>query len=112
MATITNFSILASKVALTKTTFFRTSRKHRVTARPHLPELRHLCTQLSINYYVINNLLLETLDVDVRVGGFKFGGVLLDVGMEYSVPVVLVTVEGYTVAVLFCETDLYEWSRH
>jgi len=28
--------------------------------------------------------------------------------MEYSVPVVLVTVEGYTVAVLFCETDLYE----
>ena len=53
-----------------------------------------------------NNLLDETLDVDVRVGGFKVGGVLLDVGMEYCVPVVLVTLEGNTVAVLFCETDL------
>ena len=55
-----------------------------------------------------NNLLDETLDVDVRDGGFKLGGVLLDVGMEYCVPVVLVTLDGNTVAVLFCETDLYE----
>ena len=28
--------------------------------------------------------------------------------MEYCVPVVLVILEGNTVAVLFCETDLYE----
>ena len=55
-----------------------------------------------------NNLLDETLDVDVRDGGFKLGGVLLDVGIEYCVPVVLVTLDGNTVAVLFWETDLYE----
>ena len=44
----------------------------------------------------------------MRVGGFKVGGVLLDVGIEYCVPVVLVTLDGNTVAVLFWETDLYE----
>ena len=53
-------------------------------------------------------LLDEELDLEVRDGGFKLGGVLLDVATEYSVPVVLVTVDGYTVAVLFWETDLYE----
>ena len=47
-----------------------------------------------------SNLLVE-LDLEVREGGFKLGGVLLDVATEYSVPVVLVTVDGYTVAVLF-----------
>ena len=46
-------------------------------------------------------LLDEELDFEVRDGGFKLGGVLLDVATEYSVPVVLVTVDGYTVAVLF-----------
>lgn len=30
-----------------------------------------------------NNLLDEILDVDVRIGGFKLGGDLLDTGMEY-----------------------------
>ena len=51
--------------------------------------------------YQANNLLDETLDVDVRVGGFKLGGGLLDVRMVYSVPVVMVTLDGNTVAVLF-----------
>ena len=48
-----------------------------------------------------SNLLDEELDLEVREGGFKVGGVLLDVPTVYSVPVVLVTVDGYTVAVLF-----------
>ena len=48
-----------------------------------------------------SNLLDGELDLEVRDGGFKLGGVLLDVPTEYSVPVVLVTVDGYTVAVLF-----------
>ena len=48
------------------------------------------------------------LDFDVRNGGFKLGGVLLEVATVYCVPVVLVTVDGNTVAVLFWETDLYE----
>ena len=46
-------------------------------------------------------LLDEELVLEVREGGFKVGGVLLDVPTVYSVPVVLVTVDGYTVAVLF-----------
>ena len=53
-------------------------------------------------------LLDEELVLEVREGGFKLGGVLLDVPTVYTVPVVLVTVDGYTVAVLFWETDLYE----
>ena len=53
-------------------------------------------------------LLDEELVLEVREGGFKVGGVLLDVPTVYTVPVVLVTVDGYTVAVLFWETDLYE----
>ena len=48
-----------------------------------------------------SNLLDEELDLEVRDGGFKVGGVLLDVPTVYTVPVVLVTVDGYTVAVLF-----------
>ena len=55
-----------------------------------------------------SNLLDEELYLEVRDGGFKLGGVLLDVATVYAVPVVLVTVDGYTVAVLFWETDLYE----
>ena len=55
-----------------------------------------------------SNLLDEELDLEVRDGGFKVGGVLLDVATVYAVPVVLVTVDGYTVALLFWETDLYE----
>ena len=46
-------------------------------------------------------LLDEELVLEVREGGFKVGGVLLDVATVYAVPVVLVTVDGYTVAVLF-----------
>ena len=46
-------------------------------------------------------LLDEELVLEVREGGFKVGGVLLDVPTVYTVPVVLVTVDGYTVAVLF-----------
>ena len=46
-------------------------------------------------------LLDEKLVLEVREGGFKVGGVLLDVPTVYTVPVVLVTVDGYTVAVLF-----------
>ena len=46
-------------------------------------------------------LLDEELVLEVREGGFKLGGVLLDVPTVYTVPVVLVTVDGYTVAVLF-----------
>ena len=46
-------------------------------------------------------LLDEELDLEVREGGIKLGGVLLDVATVYAVPVVLVTVDGYTVAVLF-----------
>ena len=46
-------------------------------------------------------LLDEELVLEVRKGGFKVGGVLLDVPTVYTVPVVLVTVDGYTVAVLF-----------
>ena len=46
-------------------------------------------------------LLDEELVLEVREGGFKVGGVLLDVATVYTVPVVLVTVDGYTVAVLF-----------
>ena len=53
-------------------------------------------------------LLDEELVLEVREGGFKLGGVLLDVATVYTVPVVLVTVDGYTVAVLFWETDLYD----
>ena len=46
-------------------------------------------------------LLDEELVLEVREGGFKVGGVLLDEPTVYTVPVVLVTVDGYTVAVLF-----------
>ena len=38
----------------------------------------------------------------------KVGGNLVDVGMEYCVPVVVTTVEGNTVAAVFWDTDLYE----
>ena len=48
-----------------------------------------------------SNLLDEELDLEVRDGGIKVGSVLLDVATVYAVPVVLVTVDGYTVAVLF-----------
>ena len=41
-----------------------------------------------------NHLLDEGLDLEVCDGGFKLGGVLLDVPTEYCVPVVLVTVDG------------------
>ena len=41
-----------------------------------------------------SNLLDEELDLEVRDGGVKVGGVLLDVATVYAVPVVLVTVDG------------------
>ena len=41
-----------------------------------------------------SNLLDEELDLEVRDGGIKVGGVLLDVATVYAVPVVLVTVDG------------------
>ena len=50
----------------------------------------------------------ETVDADDRVGGIKLGGILLLVGMEYCVPVVVTTVDGKTMTVVFSETDLYE----
>lgn len=47
----------------------------------------------------------NNLDVDDRVGGFKLGGFLLDVGIEYCVPVLLVSaLDGKTVPVVFSET--------
>lgn len=38
----------------------------------------------------------------------KANNLLDDVGMEYCVPVEVTALEVKTVAVLFCETDLYE----
>lgn len=44
--------------------------------------------------------------MDDRAGGFKLGGFLLDVGIEYCVPVLLVSaLDGKTVPVVFSETD-------
>ena len=43
--------------------------------------------------------------MDDRVGGFKLGGFLLDVGIEYCVPVLLgCALDGKTVPVVFSET--------
>ena len=39
--------------------------------------------------------------MDDRVGGFKLGGILLVVEMENCVPVVVTTVDGNTVSVVF-----------
>ena len=51
-----------------------------------------------------NNLEDETLDVEDLVGGFKLGGFLLDVGIEYcSLEDKLYADEGNTVAVVFSE---------
>ena len=79
-----------------------------MSKKNHVNQQLLFLSQLFTSSNKDNNLLDETLDVDVRDGGFKLGGVRLDVGMEYCVPVVLVTLDGNTVAVLFCETDLYE----
>ena len=48
------------------------------------------------------------MDADDRVGGFKLGGILLVVGMENCVPVVVATVDGNTMTVVFWETDFNE----
>ena len=62
-----------------------------------------VCQNISkINKNCLESYLLDKeLVLEVREGGFKLGGVLLDVPTVYTVPVVLVTVDGYTVAVLF-----------
>ena len=56
-----------------------------------------------------NNLEDETLDVEDVVGGFKLGGFLLDVGIEYcSLEDKLYADEGNTVAVVFSENRWYD----
>ena len=68
-----------------------------------------LCSLYFPSLFPDHPLLLKdksnNLDVDDRVGGFKLGGFLLDVGIEYCVPVVVVSADdGNTVAAVFSET--------
>lgn len=60
----------------------------------------------------LEDVLLDTVVVtdvdDVVVVGVEALELLDDVGMEYCVPVEVTALEVKTVAVLFCETDLYE----
>lgn len=64
---------------------------------------------LSQVYINASNLEDETLDVEDFVGGFKLGGFLLDVGIEYcTLDDSVCADDGNTVAAVFSETGWYE----